>query len=401
MTEKNNFKKAFQIGFVCIFTYVANYFLRNLLGVLTPEMTNSQSFTEGYLAHLASVYMVVYAAGQLVNGVLGDRIKPKYMVSCGLLIAALSLLLFYFQGQREALGILAFGILGFGLSMMRGPLVKVISENTAPGHARICCVFLSFSGFAGPFLASFAAMLLDWHTAFLVAAIISLAMSAFVFFMLTLFEKKGMIVPIERKSAMTTGKKPGLLSLFRLPNFMVYMVVGMVVEIAAASIGFWMPNYFNKYLLFEESTSTLLFSMISLLRALCPFLSLLIFRLFRERDILIVRLAFSLSAILFIILFFVQNPVVNVILFTLALMCSSISSATLWSIYIPSLGKTGNVSSANGVLDCTGYVAAALVNLAIVPIMDFGGWGGVIISWSATMMVGTLVTLFAHKNGNP
>ena len=113
---------------------------------------------------------------------------------------------------------------------------------------------------------------------------------------------------------------------------------------------------------------------------------------------MIVRTAFGLSAALFAVMFFVQNPIVNVTLFTLALMCSSVSSATLWSIYIPSLGKTGSVSSANGVLDCTGYAAAALLNLAIVPIMNFGGWGGVIISWCATMLVGSLVTLFASKN---
>ena len=78
-------------------------------------------------------------------------------------------------------------------------------------------------------------------------------------------------------------------------------------------------------------------------------------------------------------------------------MCSSVSSATLWSIYIPSLGKSGKVSSANGVLDCTGYVAAALLNLAIVPIMNFGGWGGVILSWCMIMLIGALATLFAQK----
>ena len=206
MNEKTQVKRAFQIGFVCIFTYVTNYFLRNLLSVLTPEMIESGRYTEEYLALLASVYMVVYASGQLVNGVLGDRIKPKYMVSCGLLVASLALLLFYVQGNG-LLGIIAFGLLGFGLSMMRGPLVKVISENTAAKHARICCVFLSFSSFAGPLLAGFAAILMDWSAAFLVAALISLVMAAFVFFFLTLFEKKGMIVPVKKAAVEKSGKK--------------------------------------------------------------------------------------------------------------------------------------------------------------------------------------------------
>jgi len=397
MSETSQFKKALQIGFVCIFTYVASYFLRNLLSVLTPQMLNSHAYTEEYLALLASVYMIVYAAGQLVNGMIGDHVKPKYMVSGGLSLAAVGLLIFYWN-RIEILGIFAFGLMGFGLSMLRGPLVKVISENTLPKYARICCVFLSFSSFAGPLLAGLAAILLDWRNVFLFSALITLAMAAFAFCCLTLFEKKRMILPIQATKAPDAPRqRVDLFGLFKLPNFVLYMIVGMVVEIAAASINFWMPTYFNQYLSIPETTSTVLFSVISLLRSFCPFLSLLIFKLFREKDVLIVRVAFSSAALLFGVMFFVQNPILNVILFTLALMCSSVSSATLWSIYIPSLGKSGKVSSANGVLDCTGYAAAALLNVAIVPIMDLGGWSGVILSWCAIMLIGASATLFAKK----
>ena len=397
MTEKSQLKKALQIGFVCIFTYVASYYLRNLLSVLTPQMIESNAYTAEYLALLASIYMIVYAAGQLVNGIIGDHVKPKYMVTLGLLLAAVALLAFYLF-RMELLGMLAFGLMGFGLSMLRGPLVKVISENTLPKHARVCCVFLSFSGFAGPLLAGLVALLTNWSTAFLFSALVTLAMAAFAFFSLTLFEKKGLIVPVQKSGDPHAPKaKFDLFALFRLPNFVLYMIVGMVVEIAAASINFWMPTYFNQYLEIHPATSTVLFSVISLLRSFCPFLSLFIFKLFRERDVLIVRVAFTLSAMLFAVMFFVSSSTLNVVLFTLALMCSSVSSATLWSIYIPSLGKSGKVSSANGVLDCTGYAAAALVNVAIVPIMNFGGWGGVILSWCSIMTIGALATLFAKK----
>lgn len=397
MQETPPLKKALQIGSVCIFTYITSYFLRNLLSVLTPRMLNSNAYTEEFLALLASLYMIVYAAGQLVNGVIGDHLKPKYMVSGGLTVAAIGLLIFYFS-RIEALGIIAFALLGFGLSSLRGPLVKVISENTLPKYARVCCVFLSFSSFAGPLLAGLAGMLWDWKEVFLISALITLSIAVLSFLSLTWFEKRNMILPVHAaEGSPAPRKKLDLLGLFRLPNFVLYMIVGMVVEIAAASINFWMPTYFNQYLQISETSSTLLFSVISLLRSFCPFLSLLIFKLFRERDVLIVRIAFSAAAVLFAIQFFVKEPLLNVLLFTLALMCSSVSSATLWSIYIPSLGKSGKVSSANGVLDCTGYVAAALLNLAIVPIMNFGGWGGVILSWCMIMLIGALATLFAKK----
>lgn len=49
----------------------------------------------------------------------------------------------------------------------------------------------------------------------------------------------------------------------------------------------------------------------------------------------------------------------SVAVLLLALVMNSLVSALLWSIYIPGLGKTGRVSSINGMLDCTCDVAAS------------------------------------------
>lgn len=393
--QEGQLGKAFKLGFVCIFTYVISYYIRNLLGVLTPAMEESGLYTKTYLASLASVYMIVYAAGQLFNGIIGDYVKPKYMVAAGLFVSSAGLFLFSCCGYGVA-GVIGFGTVGFGLSMLRGPLVKVISENTLPKYARVCCVFLSFASFAGPLLAGLAAMAMKWHTVFVFSAFALFIMAVFSFTMLTVFEKRGMVVPLEKK---TEGKRGriDIAALFKLPNFVPYLIVAMVVEIAAASINYWMPSYFGESLNMSKDASNMTFSVIATLRSLCPFISLFIFRLFKERDILIIRIFFSLSAILLLCVYFVEAVWLNILLFTVALMCSSVSSATLWSIYIPSLGKSGKVSSANGVIDCTGYVAASVFNVAVVPIMENFGWGGTIISWSLIMVVGVLGTVFAKK----
>ena len=79
-----NKKNAAVIGIITVMSYVANYFLRNMLGVLTPSILKATSYTKEYLALLSSTYMIAYAAGQLLNGVLGDVFKPKMMVLIGL-----------------------------------------------------------------------------------------------------------------------------------------------------------------------------------------------------------------------------------------------------------------------------------------------------------------------------
>lgn len=138
---------AFLISFICIFTYLISYYLRHVLSYFTPQMLND-GFEKTSIALLSSTYMIVYAAGQLLNGFLGDIIRPKYMVATGLGFATVGTLLFPLA-DVYGLRLVCFGLLGFGLSMLRGPLVKTISENTEPGQARVACVFLSAVSLSG------------------------------------------------------------------------------------------------------------------------------------------------------------------------------------------------------------------------------------------------------------
>jgi sugar phosphate permease len=85
-------------------------------------------FTIEHIANLSATYMLLYAAGQLVNGFLGDVFSPKNMVSIGLFVSGGSFLVFPFI-SGEMLQIVCFAGFGFGLSMLRGPLMKIISAD--------------------------------------------------------------------------------------------------------------------------------------------------------------------------------------------------------------------------------------------------------------------------------
>ena len=138
--------KSWKIGSTCVITYIASYYMRNLLGVLTPQMLETGEFTKEWVGLLSSSYMLFYAIGQLVNGVLGDRISTKDMIVVGLLITGFSSVCFAFS-LGTLLSVICFALLGYGLSMLRGPMMKMISENTLESHARVICAFFSSASF--------------------------------------------------------------------------------------------------------------------------------------------------------------------------------------------------------------------------------------------------------------
>lgn len=384
-------KKAATIGVTAIAVYVANYYLRHVLGVLTPTLLKTDLFTVDTIATLSSVYMLFYAAGQVANGFLGDILSPKRMASIGLFVAGLTMILFPLL-PSGLLQVLSFAVFGYGLSMMRGPLMKIISENTKASHARLICVFFSFASFAGSLVASLFAMIGGWQNVFFAAGGVSLLFAIAAFFIFTVMEKRALI---SYRRTETRGLS-SIFSVFRIENITFYIIVACLVEIAAASISQWITTFLTGALGFSEERANFVYTGISTARSFMPFVALGLFRAIGERDLPLMRGAFILSSVMFLMLLLSPNRWVSILLLALALMAMSCVSALLWSIYIPSLGKTGKVSSVNGVIDCLGYVAAAGANLLFARVMGNVGWSTVYILWASMGLIG-LVTTFVFR----
>ena len=82
--KKGELSTSLLIATIALFSYSASYFARGVLGVVKVEMEEVGVFTGPQIGMIISVAMFVYAIAQLVTGVIGDFIKPKYMISGGL-----------------------------------------------------------------------------------------------------------------------------------------------------------------------------------------------------------------------------------------------------------------------------------------------------------------------------
>lgn len=385
-------KNVITIGATCIFTYIVNYYLRHILSVLTPTLLMTGDFTVEHIANLSSTYMLLYAVGQLVNGFLGDFFSPKNMVSLGLFVSGGSFLIFPFI-EREILQIICFAAFGFGLSMLRGPLMKIISENTKPNQARLICVFFSFSSFAGPLVASAFALIKGWNFAFILAGAVAVVIGVLAYIVFSVMETKAFISYIKTEVKGISA----ILAVFKIENIAFYMIIACLVEISAASISQWLTTYLTGSLGFPKESANLLYSGISVCRSFMPFVTLGIFRAIKEKDIPMMRATFSVTAVMFALLIVAPNKWISIAFLAVALMSMSCTSALLWSIYIPALGKTGRVSSVNGVIDCIGYIAAAAANLLFANVMSNVGWNTVYLLWASIGAIGLCATFILKR----
>ena len=149
MKLNQNVRNAIYIGTLCSVSYLAVYFARNVLGTVTPQMIES-GYTTEYIGKVSSMYFIFYAVGQLINGAIGDKIKARYMISFGLFLAGITNMTFSFMADYRDAALYVYGMTGFFLSMIYGPMTKVVAENTEPIYATRCSLGYTFASFSAP-----------------------------------------------------------------------------------------------------------------------------------------------------------------------------------------------------------------------------------------------------------
>lgn len=382
-----NTQKAWRIGSFCIATYLASYVTRNILSVSTPEMIKEAFFTKEYTGLLSSICFIFYAVGQLINGFIGDRVHPKYMIIMGLGISSVSTFVIPIFDNR-ILHFTAFALIGLGLSMLRGPLMKVISENTAATHARMICTLFSMAGFAGPLIASILSIFFKWRAVFTATGVISVIITVLAVAAITTLEKRGEIkfVPKYDKGI------AGILNVFKLEDFIFYMLISSIGEIAGSSITFWIPTYTTEHLGFSNDAASTIYSVVSFSTLFTPFITLLIYEKLIRNGIKLALVMYVISAVFFIAVRFTAAPVLNVSMLIIAKVAAAAASSIVWSAYIPGLARSGKVSSANGVIDAAGYAMASLANVLFSTFVGRLGWGGIVNMWYIIMLIGAAVS---------
>lgn len=381
-------KEALSLGTLCSIAYLAVYIARDVLSATTPMITQSGDFSTQQIGTLSSVYFTVYALGQLINGVIGDKIKGRYMISFGLAFASIGFFLLPQLTQLPGYAYIAYGSTGFFLAMIYGPMIKLVSENVEPVYASRCSVAYTMASCLGSPAAGVMASVMAWPWVFRSSAVLLVVMGFFTFFGFYAMERKGIVKYGQFKPQKgATGSVKKLLK----RKIIKFTFVAILTGVIRTSVVFWMPTYISQHLGFAPETATLIFSVASFTFPFSALLAMFLFqRLKRDLD-LSVLIGFIVSTAFFLLVFFVKQPFVNVACLTLAILFNTLSSNLMWSYYCPSLYDTGMVSTATGFLNACSYFAAAIASALFSNAVSSIGWYALILVWTGLMGLGILI----------
>jgi len=394
MNISKNAWNAIRITLLCFLTYLSVYFAKNTLSAVSPQMLENGVITQQALGAFSSTYFICYAVGQLINGMLGDKIKARYLICTGVVMAGVSLILFLQLLATPMLARIAYGFTGFFLSMIFAPLTKMVAENTDPIYTPRCHLFYSYAAYLGSPMAGLMASLFPWNTVFFAVICALFLMGSLCFFLFWLFEKKGIIQFNHASKQEKIRKKQGVkesVHILLKHRIVRFALVALITGVIRTTVVFWMPVYISDNLGFGADRASSIFAAASLILSFNAFVAVFVYeRLKRNMDKTIL-LAFSSAAIAFLMVYAVRVPVLNVVFLVLGVLCSNCASSMLWSRYCPGLRATGLVSTATGFLDFVSYMAASAASSIFANAVERIGWGNLILVWVGLMVAGVFV----------
>ncbi len=273
---------AIYLGTLCSLSYLGVYIVRNVLSAATPDMIASNGYTEAYLGEVASMFFIVYAVGQLINGVIGDRIKAKWMISFGLLFAGIFNFVFCKLIDFRLPAMIAYGMMGFFLAMIYGPMSKVVSESMNLVYATRCTLGFTFASFVGTPAAGIFSYFLGWQDVFTVTSIVIIVMAIACFVCFEIFERKGIVkynmisAKKEKKSSEKKSFKDIISMLYRR-EIVKYTLVSVITGIVRTSVVFWLPTYISQALGFEPKQAAGLYTAATLIISFTAFIAVFVY----------------------------------------------------------------------------------------------------------------------------
>jgi len=373
--DRSLLKKMGAFCFLCCLVYFSSYITRKSFNASILAIINdaSSGITKPDTGLAVTGNFIAYGVGQIINGILGDRISPKYMIPAGLVGAAICNILVPYSLTPVALCIL-MSFNGFFQSMIWPPLVKSMSENFTLEYYKKATTLVSIAcclaTIAVYFLVILFVEIASWEYTFYFCTVIGILSAILWYFVYKRYEKNPIVDRISDSSVAPepTDNTP------RMPLWRVIVISSAIpIAVVVALHGFlrdgidtWLPTFMSDEYGIKTSGALLT-------TAILPVLSMLSYSVgsffqrktgcaFKSNTVLWV---FATVFSLILLIFYKSSMIVGVVSFMVLSASAHAMNLMLTTRIVIHYKKVGYVSTFSGLLNSFTYIGAAVASYGI------------------------------------
>ncbi len=380
----------------CVIAYGGAYIGRHNIAMLLTSLRDEFILTPAQAGLVVSLFALTYAAGQLINGSIVDRINPRRYLLLGLAGSALCNLLLWLSSSY-AMVLTAWCLNGAAQSMLWAPVVRISSLNfTKEKHARVSFILSVTMPIAN---------MLAWTIAGQMSAAGHWRMGAFlpaVIMLLAMLASMALLNDCKLSAAEThVKKKKDVMSFGSLmfPTGLALLVCGCVgIGFVRDSIMNWGPTMLSEMTSFSAATASRISLIVPMLGVLGIAFGRGTFSLMRGNPYHTLSVMALAAAGWALGLIALGSGQALLFALMLSLLYAFLQGANpMISSLIPMMyDQVGRVGTVAGIVDCAFYVGSSLSGVLTGVISMQAGWSTVINTWWICCLI---VALLAYASG--
>lgn len=374
-------------------TYMVSYMTRINFGAVVSEMAVATGFSKKMLSMSLTGSFITYGTGQILCGIMGDRISPKKMISIGLVMTTcMNCLIPLCQNPWQMLGV--WCVNGFAQAFMWPPIVRMMTALLEADDYKTTVAKVSWGSSFGTILiyllSPVAIMTVGWKGVFFCAAGLGAVM--LVVWNLTARD-------IQPTGAKKAAAPKGSAKILFTPLVLCIMIPIILQGMLRDGITTWMPTFISESFHLGNEISILTGVMLPVFSIACFQFTGWVYRKKITNPLLCSAVMFGAGAVFAGSLYFCCGTnAVGSVFFSAALTGAMHGVNLLLICMLPQcFEKYGNISTVSGVLNACTYIGSALSTYGIAALSEVIGWQGTIFLWFLVTIVGAAVCLLCVK----
>ncbi|MBE6928866.1 MAG: MFS transporter [Ruminococcaceae bacterium] len=377
---------------LCWLAYFASYFTRINYAAVITEVVRDLGITKAAAALATTGMSITYGAGQLISGLLGDRIRPRVLILGGLLAAAICNILMPLMPSVTGM-VIVWCCNGFAHAMLWPPLVRIMAENLNDADYRRACVAVSVASSVATILIYFFIPLWitisRWQSMFFFCAAVGI-ISALIWWFGT--GKIGADTPAVSAQPKVPAEAQGAPAVnHHLPLLLIPVMLGIVLQgILRDGITTWMPAYISEVFHLDTAISILTAVVLPIFSIICYHASAAVHRKLGN-ELLSASLFFGIGCLSAAILlpFYNGNAILAALLMALITGCMHGVNLMLIGNLPMYFSSYGRISTVSGMLNSCTYIGSAVSTYGFAVLSERFGWSFTIGSWIVVAGIGT------------
>lgn len=387
--------------------YFCSYLGRlNYSSVMTAML--GETLTKAQAGWVNTAFLIAYASGQLLSGLLAERVSPRILAAAGAIGGGIMNIAFCMSDSYAAM--LALRLLtGLCMSTLWPAILQAMVKWMNDRDKISSSVNLASSMAAGTLVsyALCAALLkwLNWQAAFALPGGLLIAIGAIWYLAYPLITKNTVETP-ESAQAVPAAFEGARLPLVRLVRIPVLLAATLPVILHGAikdGVTAWVPAYVSEVFGRSASFSALVSTLLPLVNLAGAYLAQAVYsktglNTLRASAIFFLAAVLMLTAMLTIARGSLLLTMLCFAVITSAMMAVNMLLITLLPLYFERFGRATTVS---GALNAIAYGGSALASGWIGVLSSAHGWNAAVLSWLGMMIIAFAVCMAFRKTAEP